>query len=131
MTEAVTRCTLLSAALYVLLLLASSNLLCGPSAPLDADRTSANKTSSKQHFDMDTSRVKLVRPERIQLRLPRGHDPYSRGSGHPSEDHSLALASLDPGTPLPVRAYPAAESKTPLIQLPFRAHNSRDPPRAT
>jgi len=127
MATAVTRYFMgLAASVLLLPLLAIFYLVCGPSPSTDAR---PEKVASKLHFEADTGRVKVLRPARIQIRVPRANDLSGRAGGDQWKDLNLTLVSVDPKGPLLVRVRILAASERPPNFLLFRTRNPRDSPR--
>jgi hypothetical protein len=127
-TAVVTRYVIgLAASVLLLPLLAIFYLVCGPAPSTDAR---SEKVASKPHFEADTGRVKVLRPARIQMRVPRAsRDLSGRAGGDRWKDLSLTLVSVDPKGPLLVRVRLLVASERPPSLLLFRTRNPRDSPR--
>jgi len=130
MATAVTRYVIGLAALLLLpSLLAIFYLVCGPAPSTDANHTRPEKVASKPHFETDTGRVKVLRPARIQMRVPRANDLSGRAGGDQWKDLSLTLVSVDPMGPLLVRVRLLVASERSPNSFLFRTRNPRDSPR--
>lgn len=86
--------------------------------------------ASKTYADSGSGRAKVLRPSRMQIRVPstRGRDG-KKWSDHLG-DANLAVASLSLEAPRePVSGWHPAPNAGPIPFL-LRKHNPRDPPRA-
>ena len=130
MATAVTRYFMgLAASVLLLPLLAIFYIVCGQSSSTDADRARPEKIASKPHFEADSGRVKLLRPPRVQMRVPRANDLSGRAGGDQWKDLSFTLVSVDPRGPLLARVRLLVASERPPNWLLFRTRNPRDSPR--
>jgi len=90
-------------------------------------RSEPARIASKPYADAGSGRVRVLRPTRIQVRMPRGFHPADK-DGEKLKAAVLHQGGVHAERGVAALAPPPSEIRPDLF--PFRTHNPRDPPRA-